>query len=282
MREAPPPDLSRVYVLTDGGLRQLMGGDTALADSALRLLVLIDGKLPLVKLAKYLEGVSEPELNRIAAGLIFAGHIKPLSADAARLGDDLGAMDFFAASSEEEESTPAAKKEQDFARALEEAQNLSIKLKQQGFCARIARRPKHKPKHAQGEAYSILVVEDNPSLASVTRTFLTLEGFVPRMAANRGEMVAEFRKSPLPDLMLLEILLPDADGFEILATLRQHPALQRLPVILLTGRTAKEDVMRGLILGADGYITKPFEFDVLIAAMRSVLGIDGSGKSEEA
>jgi len=279
MREAPPPDLNRVYVLTDSGLRQLMGGDTALADSALRLLVLIDGKLPLVKLAKYLQGVSEPDLNRIASELIFAGHIKPLSADALRLGDDSGAMDFFTDSSEEE-STPAGKKEQDFARSLDEAQNLSIRLKQQGFCARIARRPKQKPRHAEGEAYSILVVEDNPSLVSVTRKFLTLEGFVPRMAASRDEMVAEFRKSPLPDLMLLEILLPDADGFEILATLRQHPVLQRLPVILLTGKTAKEDVMRGLVLGADGYITKPFEFDVLIAAMRSVLGMDESGKKE--
>jgi two-component system OmpR family response regulator len=281
MREAPPPDLNRIYVLTDGGLRQLTGGDTDLADSALRLLVLIDGKLPLVKLAKHLHGVSEPDLNTIASALIFAGHIKPLSADAARLGDDLGAMDFFTDSSEEE-TTPAGKKEQDFARALDEAQNLSMRLKQQGFCARIARRPKRKPKHAEGEGYSILVVEDNPSLASVIRKFLTLEGFLPRMVASRDEMVTEFRKSPLPDLMLLDIHLPDADGFEILATLRQHPALQRLPVILLTGRTTKEDVMRGLILGADGYITKPFEFDVLIAAMRSVLGVDESGKREEA
>jgi len=280
MREAPPPDLNRVYVLTDSGLRQLIGGDTSLTDSALRLLVLIDGKLPLAKLAKHLQGVSEPDLNTVASGLIFAGHIKPLSADAAKLGDDLGAMDFFAGSSEEE-NTGAGKKEQDFARALEEAQNLAIKLKQQGFCARIARRPKHKPKHAQGEAYSILVVEDNSNLASVTRKFLTLEGFVPRMAASRDEMVAEFRKSPLPDLMLLDVQLPDANGFEILATLRQHPVLQRLPVIMLTAKTTKEDVMRGLLLGVDGYITKPFEFDVLIAAMRSVLGMDESDKNEQ-
>lgn len=273
MREVPPPDLNRVYVLTDGGLRQLTGGDTALAESALRLLVLIDGKLPLLKLAKHLQGVSESDLSTIASALIFSGHIKPLSADAIKLKDDLGAMDFFADSSEEE-TTAAGKKEQDFARSLEDAQNLSIRLKQQGFCARIARRPKRKPKHAEGEAYSIFVVEDNPSLASVTRRFLTLEGFIPRMAASRGEMVAEFRKPPLPDLMLLDILLPDADGFEILATLRQHPVLQHLPVILLTGRTTKEDVMRGLIMGADGYITKPFEFDVLIAAIKAVLGAD--------
>jgi len=149
-----------------------------------------------------------------------------------------------------------------------------MKLKQQGFSVRIARRPRHKSTHAKEKSYSVLVVEDNPSLASVVRTFLTLEGFVPRMAANREALVAELRKPPPPDLMLLDVHLPDADGFEILALLRKHPALRTLPVILLTARTAKEDVMRGLLLGADGYITKPFELDVLIKAMRAVLGAD--------
>jgi len=72
MHKPPPPDLDRVYVLTDGGLRQLMGGETALADSALRLLVLIDGKLSLAKLAKHLQGVVEPELSAIASALILA------------------------------------------------------------------------------------------------------------------------------------------------------------------------------------------------------------------
>jgi two-component system OmpR family response regulator len=277
MREAPPPDLSRVYVLTESGARQLMSGGTTLPDVALRLLVLIDGKFPLARLAKHLEGVSELELVKIASTLVYAGHIKPLSAEAARLSDDLGAIDFFDDSAGEA-STPAEKKEHDFARALEDAQNMAMKLKQQGYCVRIARRPSRKPGHTEGESYSILVVEDNSSLASVTRRFLTLEGFAPRMAANREEVVAELRKPPLPDLMLLDIVLPDADGFEILALLRRHPTLQRLPVILLTARTTKEDVMHGLVLGADGYITKPFEFDVLMDAIKAVLGLGEAGE----
>jgi CheY-like chemotaxis protein len=276
MREAPPPDLSRVYVLTESGLRQLTGASTTLADSALRLLVLIDGKLPLARLAKHLEGVSEPEFARIASSLVFGGHIKPLSADAARLTDDLGAIDFFDDSPAEGVGS-SEKKELQFARALEEAQNMALTLKQQGYCARIARRPARKPKHAEGESYSVLIVEDNSNLASVTRKFLSLEGFAPRLATKRDEVLAELRKPPLPDLMLLDIGLPDADGFEILASLRRHPALQRLPVILLTSRATKEDVMHGLILGADGYITKPFEFDVLIGAMKAVLGLDEPG-----
>jgi two-component system, OmpR family, response regulator len=272
MREAPPPDLDRVYVLTESGLQQLVGGSTSLPDSALRLLVLIDGKLPLAKLAKHLEGIhAGPELNAIASRIILSGYIKPLSQESAKLADDLGAIDFFA-ESVEEAGTTAEKKEQAFARALEEAQNTSMKLKQQGFCARIAKRPARKAKH-EG-AYSVLVVEDNTNLAGVTRKFLSLEGFEPRLASNRDELVAELRKQPHPDLVLLDVQLPDADGFEVLATLRRHPSLKGMPVILLTAKTAKQDVMRGLILGAEGYVTKPFEFEVLVRAMKAVLGLD--------
>src|SRR5262245_8515518 len=184
MREAPPPDLDRVYVLTDSGLRQLTGGGTKLTDAALRLLVLIDGKLPLSRLAKHLECVPAPEPSAIASALIFGGHIKPLSADAAKLSDDLGAMDFYDDSSGAA-STPAEKKEQQFAHALEEAQNMANTLKQQGYCVRIARRPARKPRHAEGQPYSVLIVEDNASLASVTRKLLSLDGFAPRSAARR-------------------------------------------------------------------------------------------------
>jgi two-component system OmpR family response regulator len=272
MREPPPADLNRVYVLTDSGLHQLKGGSTALPESALRLLVLIDGKLPLVKLVKHLQGVSAPELNKIVSELNVAGHVKPVSADAAKQADDLGALDFFSQSSVAA-STDAEKKEQEFARGLQEAQNTAVKLKQPGYYVRIARRRTEKLDPAGG-GYSILVVENDANLASVTRKFLDLEGFSPRIAATGAEVVAELRKSPPPDLVLLDVTLPDADGFEILAMVRKHAALQRLPVILLTGRSSKEDVMRGLALGADGYFTKPFEFDVLILGMKAVLGLE--------
>ena len=280
MREPPPPDLNRVYVLTDSGLHQLKGASTALPDSALRLLVLVDGKLPLAKLAKLLQGVAEPEFSKIASKLIYEGHIRPAPLDTSRASHDSDALDFFAGA-HADAGSDAEKKEQEFARSLEEAQNTAVALKQQGYYVRIARRPSHKLKPVSGEKYSILVVEDNATLSTVTRKFLALEGYVPRMAANRNEVVAELRKTPIPDLMLLDIVLPDTDGFEILTLVRRHAALQHLPVILLTARATKEDVMHGLVLGADGYVTKPFEFDVLIAAMRAVLGLDQSSKDED-
>ncbi len=278
MREPPPPDLERAYLVTPKGMQQLKGASTTLPENIVRLLVLIDGRLPLARLAKHLQGVAAPEFEKLASALVFDGYIQPVGSgrsDKPAAEDDFGAIDFYSA----EQSTAASaeeRKEQDFARALEEAQSIATTLKRQGYYVNIALRPAQKAEPVHGEAYSVLVVEDNASLASITRKFLSLEGFVPRMAASRNEMVNELRKPPAPDLMLLDVLLPDADGFEILSRVRKHAALNRLPVIMLTAKATREDVMRGLTLGANGYVTKPFEFEALIAGIRAVLGLDGS------
>ena len=276
MREPPPPDLERAYLLTPKGTQQLKGASTALAENALRLLVLIDGKLPLARLAKHLQGVSAPEFGKLASTLVFDGYIQPVGlsrSDKAAAENDFGAIDFY--STEESAAGSAAdRKEQDFAHSLEEAQNIAVALKRQGYYVNIALRPARKAEPIHGETYSVLVVEDNANLASITRKFLTLEGYVPRMAASRNEVVNELRKRPIPDLMLLDVVLPDADGFEILSLVRKHAAFNRLPVIMLTARATREDVARGLALGANGYVTKPFEFETLTASIRSVLGLD--------
>jgi two-component system, OmpR family, response regulator len=71
--------------------------------------------------------------------------------------------------------------------------------------------------------------------------------------------------------------LPDADGFEVLARLRQHAALKTIPVVMITAEATREAVLKGLQAGADGYITKPFEPDWVVTAVRQVLGITGRG-----
>jgi two-component system OmpR family response regulator len=68
-------------------------------------------------------------------------------------------------------------------------------------------------------------------------------------------------------------MLPDADGFDILAAIRRHPALSAVPVVMLTAKATREGVLKGLAGGADGYITKPFEMDVLMKAIGVVLGL---------
>ena len=128
-------------------------------------------------------------------------------------------------------------------------------------------------KPSSGGAYSVLIVEDEPALAATMRKFLELERFVPRVAANRDEVAAELRKPPLPDLILLDVMLAGASGFDILERLRGHPVLKPIPIIMVTAMSAREDVMRALAGDANGYITKPFKLDVLMKSIKAVLGI---------
>ena len=68
--------------------------------------------------------------------------------------------------------------------------------------------------------------------------------------------------------------LPQADGFDILARMRQHPVLKHMPVIMLTAEATREAVLKGLERGADGYVTKPFDADLLVSAVKAVLGFE--------
>jgi DNA-binding response OmpR family regulator len=77
----------------------------------------------------------------------------------------------------------------------------------------------------------------------------------------------------LPDLVLLDVSLPDADGFDILARMRQHPVLRAVPVIMVTAAATREAVLRGIQGGADGYVTKPFQIHPLVRAVKEVLGL---------
>jgi DNA-binding response OmpR family regulator len=73
---------------------------------------------------------------------------------------------------------------------------------------------------------------------------------------------------------LLDVTLPDADGFDILRKIRQHTTLRAVPFIMVTGNATREGVLKGLAAGADGYITKRFDPDNLVATIRAVLGLE--------
>jgi CheY-like chemotaxis protein len=146
-------------------------------------------------------------------------------------------------------------------------------LRGSGFFVEIARERLPVRRRAPGEALSAVVVEDEPTLARFIQSYLAFEGFQVRLASNRGEIVAEFNKVPVPDLILLDVQLPDADGFDILQRVRQNQALKGVPVIMLTGKATREAVLKGMAGGADGYVTKPFEADSLLRVVRAVVGL---------
>jgi DNA-binding response OmpR family regulator len=78
-----------------------------------------------------------------------------------------------------------------------------------------------------------------------------------------------------PDLLLLDVILPDGDGFEVLSKMRRHPALGSMPIVMLTVRNEPGDIGRGLALGADGYITKPYTKKILTEVISRVLKREG-------
>jgi DNA-binding response OmpR family regulator len=113
----------------------------------------------------------------------------------------------------------------------------------------------------------ILIVEDDPALAKVLKDNLEFEGFEVVHGAD-GASALSHAKNAAPDLIVLDIMLPDTDGFELCGVIRQSG---RIPVIMLTARGQKADKLRGLDLGADDYITKPFDLEEFLARVRAVL-----------
>ena len=115
-----------------------------------------------------------------------------------------------------------------------------------------------------------LIVEDDPDQLALAVLRLTAGGFAVQTADSVKALYAYLEKSK-PDAIFLDIGLPDGDGFAVLAALRRHPDTTLLPVIMLTVRNEPEDVAKGLALGADGYITKPYGRNTLDYALRYVL-----------
>ena len=160
------------------------------------------------------------------------------------------------------------------ASARKEATSGSPQLAKSGFYVAMARNAAGKIPPRNGQRHTILVIEDDVDLLKLVGEVLAKAGFLTRFARSRAEINAEFNKTPLPDIVLLDVRLPDADGFNILEKIRSNQKIVKLPVIMMTGRSEVTDVARGLSLGADGYVTKPFKISGLISAVNTVLGID--------
>ncbi len=112
----------------------------------------------------------------------------------------------------------------------------------------------------------VLVVEDDPGLGRAISDNLRLDGYDVECAAD-GATALTTARAFSPDLIVLDLMLPDRDGFELCARWRQ----EEIPVIILSARGQREDKLRGLSLGADDYVTKPFDLEELLARIRVVL-----------
>lgn len=117
----------------------------------------------------------------------------------------------------------------------------------------------------------ILVVDDDAQMRTVMRTVLEGAGHIVAEAADGAEAIVAASDDPTPDLILLDILMPNRDGWECLNDLKSHTRLRQIPVVLVTARGDTEDQFRGMADGADGYIVKPVEPDDLMRTVRRTL-----------
>ena len=127
---------------------------------------------------------------------------------------------------------------------------------------------------------SILIVEDEPALVDLLRYNLEANGFEVR-ASMDGDEALMMVDERLPDLIVLDWMLPSVSGIEICRQLRRKTATRQVPIILLTARTEESDRIRGLESGADDYVTKPFSPTELLARVRAVLRRSRPALSDE-
>jgi len=125
----------------------------------------------------------------------------------------------------------------------------------------------------------LLVVEDDPNIVELLSASLRFAGFEVTAATNGADAVNASRASR-PDLVVLDVMLPDLDGFEVIRRMREGGV--RTPVVFLTARDATDDKIRGLTLGGDDYVTKPFSLEELTARIRAVLRRSALDRPESA
>lgn len=123
-------------------------------------------------------------------------------------------------------------------------------------------------------AKKIVLAEDEPQIARLVEFKLKKEGYQVTWKEN-GEEALKAIKADKPDLILLDVMMPVMDGYEVLRRLKEDENLRSIPVVMLTARAQERDVVKGIDMGAEDYITKPFHPAELLARVKRILGKPG-------
>ena len=253
------------YRRTTSGEAALRSMDTAIPVDYRRILCLIDGDTHANVVRGRLRQYSDALIADWLAELEEIGFIESTGA-----GDTYD-LDFNLLVNDGPPIAALSKIPDEQRRIEDEARAADVALKDKGAYLATARLENREPLSKDPAQIVVLLVEDDPDQAALGDLRVSMAGYRVRLARSVREMVMELTNQPLPDLVLLDVMLPDGNGFGMLACMRMDPRLSVLPVIMLTALTGAEDIRRGLDLGADGYITKPYSKDILVDTIRQVL-----------
>ena len=232
-----------MLIVTAKGNAELMAAGSALPSDELKVLVLVDGIASVGEIAASPQhGLGKEAAMTALDNLARARIIADPDATAS-----INVGDFF-----------------------KESETGVASLQANGFYVRIARRGAERKEKGK---ITVLAIEDDPALTKLLKMYLQMEEFVVRIAATRADINKALREPPKPEIILLDVTLPDADGFDILRKMRAHEAMKDVPIIMATAKASREAVLNGLKGGADGYVTKPYDMEVLLKAIHSVLGV---------
>ena len=123
-------------------------------------------------------------------------------------------------------------------------------------------------------SHIVLVVEDEPNIVDSLSFLMKQAGFAVQVARD-GDTALRVLESQVPDLILLDVMLPRRDGFDVCRAIRANPDWRRVKIIMLTAKGRDLDRRKGLELGADDYVTKPFSTREIVERVRGLLGLDG-------
>ena len=127
------------------------------------------------------------------------------------------------------------------------------------------------------EMRKVLIVDDEPNIVTALEFLLRRSGYDVRLASNGAEALQQI-DAYRPDVVLLDVMMPVKSGYEVCQTVRERPELANVRIVMLSAKGSEAEVSKGLSLGADLYITKPFSTQELVAAIDRLFGQGGAPK----
>lgn len=254
-----------VYQRTESGEEALHGSDGAIPADYRRLLAHLEGGTHIDVIRGSLRQYSDALITDWLTELLDLGFIEAVDTDNSR------ALSLEALVNDGVAFRILGELADDQRRAMEAAKDVTDSLRRKRAYLSTARLRYRERLPKTAAQCTVLVVEDDPDQAALADLRVSMAGYSVRIARTRREMFTDLITNPAPDAVLLDVMLPDGDGFEMLAGMRRHPKFALTPVIMLTAKTEPDDIQRGLALGADAYITKPYSKEILADTLRQVL-----------
>lgn len=263
-----------VYTKTAKGVSALKNGEREIK-GLLTALALVDGRSSVEQLGQGLVAEARLRLQNDLGVLLRQGYVREVAGAAASVRNEPGAglgdaIEFDGVLRAPVEVTEHGAEEG--VRVWAQACRGAREIESKGFYA-TGTHPLRTRSDA-GVRLRALIVEDTESIAQLIAAYLGKRGFDTVIVGDGREAIDWLDSGEAPDLALLDINLPGADGFQILQHMRARPQLAEVPAIMVTARVSEEDVLRGIKGGADGYIFKPFDWRALYDCICSVMKID--------